>query len=60
MVLCIKFRMSSAVSFLSVSLTSSGGQTACWLVLITLAERVRGRVVLSPWLVEGVGRETGA
>ena len=28
MVLCIKFRMSSAVSFLSVSRTSLGGQTA--------------------------------
>jgi len=28
--------------------------------LFTLAGRVRGRVVLSPWLAEGVGRETRA
>jgi len=34
--------------------------TACWLLLITLAGRVRGRVVLSPWLAEGVGRENRA
>ena len=60
MVLRIEFRISWEVSFLAVSCTSSGGQMACWLVLITLARRVRGRVVLSPWLAEGVGRETRA
>jgi len=58
MVLRIKFRVSWVVSFLAVSCTSSEGQMACWLVLITLGGRVRGRVMLSPWLIEGVGRET--
>jgi len=58
MVLRIEFRISWVVSFLAVSCTSSGGQTACWLVLITLVGRVRGRVMLSPWLAEGLGRQT--
>ena len=49
-----------AISLLAVSHTSSGGQMACWLVLIILAARVRGRAVLSPWLAEGVGRKTRA
>ena len=60
MVLCIEFGMSLAVSLLAVSHTSLGGQMACWLVLIILAARVRGRAVLSPWLAEGVGRKTRA
>jgi len=60
MVLCIKFGMSLAVSLLAVSHTSLGGQMACWLVLIILAARVRGRAVLSPWLAEGEGRKTRA
>jgi len=58
MVLHIEFRMSWVVPFLAVSRTSSGGQTACWLVLITLGGRVRRTVMLSPWLAEGVGRQT--
>ena len=60
MVLCIKFGISLAVSLLAVSQTSLGGQMACWLVLIILAARARGRAVLSPWLAEGVGRKTRA
>ena len=58
MILCIEFQMSWVVSFVAVSCTSSGGQTACWLWLITLAGRRKGRVVLSPWLAEEVGGET--
>ena len=57
---CIAFRTSWDVSFRTISRTSSGGQIACWLVPITLAGRVRGRVVLSPWLAEGVGTEPRA
>jgi len=50
--------MSWVVPFLAVSRASSGRQTACWLLLITLAGRVRGRVMLSSWLEEGSGRQT--
>ena len=53
MVLRIVFRMSWAVSFHTISRTSLGGQTACSLVLITLAGTMRGREVLAPWLAEG-------
>jgi len=56
MVLHIEFRVSWVVSFLAVTRTSLEGQMACWLALITLG----GRVMLSPWLVEGLGRETRA
>jgi len=60
MVLRIEFRMTWVVSFLAVSCTSSGGQTACWLALVTLGGRVRGKGALSSWLAEGVGSETRA
>jgi len=60
MVLRIEFRMSWVVSFLAVSCTSLGGQMACWLALVTLAGRVRGKGALSSWLADGVGSETRA
>ena len=60
MVLRIEFRISWAVSFCTISRNTLGGQTACSLVLITLAGTMKGREVLAPWLAEGVGRETRA
>jgi len=58
MVLRIELRMFWTVSFRIISCTTLGGQMACSLVLITLAGNMMGRVVLAPWLAEGVGRET--
>ena len=52
--------MTWVVSFLAVSCTSLGGQMACWLALVTLGGRVRGKGALSSWLAEGVGNEIRA